>query len=70
MTNKLVVEFSSGLASVGIFDTICDDAARFTVVVKKYNVGLKEYQVIDTGTCENEQAARTWAWELVEKNRS
>lgn len=70
MAHNMVVEFSSGLASVGIFDTEHNDDARYMVVVKEYNVGLKEYQVVDTGTCGDEKEARTWAWQLVEWNRS
>lgn len=36
----------------------------FRVVVKKYNVGLGSYKVIDILSCEDEKEARSAAWAM------
>ncbi len=57
---KTVVSYSGN----GLVFAVLNVGGDFVVAVRKYNVGLGSYKVVDVMSCEDEKDARSSAWAL------
>lgn len=57
---KTIVNYSGN----GLVFGVVSVGGDFMVVVKKYNVGLGSYKVVDVMSCDDEADARSSAWAL------
>lgn len=57
---KTIVKISGN----GLVFAVVQMGGSFVVAVRKYNVGLGSYQVVDVMSCDDEADARSSAWAL------
>ncbi len=57
---KTVVNYSGN----GLVFAVLNIGGDFVVAVRKYNVGLGSYQVVDVMSCDDEKDARSQAWAM------